>query len=79
MLRDDVKSNVVTDFLPLVDNFELAGKQLKLETEGEKKVDSAYQVNAACKEASLTIPLAQQYPARDPDEVEMCITETRAE
>jgi len=42
-LRDDVKSSVVTDFLPLVDNFELAGKQLVLETEGEKKVDSAYQ------------------------------------
>ena len=33
-------------FLPLrqVDNFELAKQQLKLETEGEKRVDAAYQV-----------------------------------
>lgn len=43
-LRDSVRGDVVKDFLPLVDNFELAGKQLKLETEGEKKVDAAYQV-----------------------------------
>eukprot|EP00951_Prasinocladus_malaysianus_P043410 scaffold541464_cov46-Prasinocladus_malaysianus.AAC.1 len=42
-LRDQVKGDVVGDFLPLVDNFELASKQLKLETEAEKKIDSAYQ------------------------------------
>lgn len=39
-----MKGSVVTDFLPLIDNFDLAGKQLKLETEGEKKVNAAYQV-----------------------------------
>mmetsp|Transcript_22510 Transcript_22510/g.62435 ORF Transcript_22510/g.62435 Transcript_22510/m.62435 type:complete len:265 (+) Transcript_22510:610-1404(+) len=42
-LRDSVRGDVVKEFLPLVDNFELAGKQLKLETEGEQRVDSAYQ------------------------------------
>lgn len=29
--------------LPIVDNFELAKSQLKLESEGEQKVDAAYQ------------------------------------
>jgi molecular chaperone GrpE (heat shock protein) len=43
-LRDSVKGDVVSDFLPLVDNFELASKQLKLETEAEKKIDASYQV-----------------------------------
>uniref|UniRef100_A0A7S1T8I4 GrpE protein homolog n=2 Tax=Tetraselmis chuii TaxID=63592 RepID=A0A7S1T8I4_9CHLO len=42
-LRDSVKGDVVSDFLPLVDNFELASKQLKLETEAEKKIDASYQ------------------------------------
>ncbi len=31
--------------LPIVDNFELAKSQLKLESEGEQKVDGAYQVH----------------------------------
>ena len=29
--------------LPLIDNFELAKSQLKLETDGERKIDAAYQ------------------------------------
>lgn len=29
--------------VPLIDNFELAKTQLKLESEGEKRVDAAYQ------------------------------------
>lgn len=43
-LRDAVKGDVVGGFLPLVDNFELASKNLKLETEGEKRIDASYQV-----------------------------------
>jgi molecular chaperone GrpE len=42
-LRDSVKGDTMTALLPLIDNFELAKSQLKLETEGEKKVDAAYQ------------------------------------
>jgi len=42
-LRDAVKGDVVGGFLPLVDNFELASKNLKLETEGEKRIDASYQ------------------------------------
>lgn len=41
---------------PQVDNFELAKQQLKLETEGEKRVDAAYQVGwcgQACMGALL--------------------------
>lgn len=29
--------------MPLIDNFELAKSQLKVESEGEKKVEAAYQ------------------------------------
>ncbi|KAL4422080.1 hypothetical protein ABPG77_001548 [Micractinium sp. CCAP 211/92] len=42
-LRSQVKGDTVAELLPLVDNFELAKTQLKLETEGEKRVDAAYQ------------------------------------
>jgi molecular chaperone GrpE len=42
-LRTSVKADTVGELLPLVDNFELAKTQLKLESEGEKKVDAAYQ------------------------------------
>ncbi|KAI7840150.1 hypothetical protein COHA_005933 [Chlorella ohadii] len=42
-LRSTVRGDTVAELLPLVDNFELAKQQLKLETEGEKRVDAAYQ------------------------------------
>ncbi|KAL4458256.1 hypothetical protein ABPG75_013121 [Micractinium tetrahymenae] len=42
-LRSQIKGDTVAELLPLVDNFELAKTQLKLETEGEKRVDAAYQ------------------------------------
>jgi molecular chaperone GrpE len=42
-LATSVRGDVVSELLPLIDNFELAGKQLVLETDGEKKVDAAYQ------------------------------------
>ncbi|EFN54265.1 hypothetical protein CHLNCDRAFT_36141 [Chlorella variabilis] len=42
-LRVSVRGDTVAELLPLVDNFELAKAQLKLETEGEKRVDAAYQ------------------------------------
>lgn len=42
-LKDSVKGDTVSAMLPLIDNFELAKTQLVLESEGEKKVDAAYQ------------------------------------
>lgn len=42
-LKLSVKGDTVSTMLPLIDNFELAKSQLKLETEGEKKIDAAYQ------------------------------------
>ena len=42
-LKSSVKGDTLVEMLPLIDNFELAKSQLKLETEGEKKVDAAYQ------------------------------------
>jgi len=38
-----VKGDVVTQLLPLVDNFELARTQVKAETEAELKINNAYQ------------------------------------
>jgi molecular chaperone GrpE len=38
-----VKKNVITELLPVVDNFERARTQLKPETEGEKAIHSSYQ------------------------------------
>eukprot|EP00250_Pteridium_aquilinum_P019727 c24550_g1_i1 orf=163-1116(+) len=39
----NVKGDVVNSLLPMVDNFERAKIQLKIETEGEQRVDSSYQ------------------------------------
>lgn len=43
-LADSTKGDMLQALLPIVDNFELAKSQLKLESEGEQKVDGAYQV-----------------------------------
>eukprot|EP00889_Picochlorum_renovo_P000426 jgi/Picre1/27456/NNA_000423.t1 len=42
-LKNSVKGDALLELLPLVDNFELAKQQLKIETEGEQKIDDAYQ------------------------------------
>lgn len=42
-LKASVKGDTLTAMLPLIDNFELAKSQLKLETDGERKIDAAYQ------------------------------------
>ena len=42
-LRDAVRGDTVMALVPLVDNFELAKSQLRPETEGERKIDAAYQ------------------------------------
>jgi molecular chaperone GrpE len=42
-LEVQVKKNVISDLLPVVDNFERARTQLKPETEGEKAIHSSYQ------------------------------------
>lgn len=42
-LEVQAKKNVITDLLPVVDNFERARTQLKPETEGEKAIHSSYQ------------------------------------
>jgi molecular chaperone GrpE len=42
-LKSSIKGDTVAAMLPLIDNFELAKSNLKLETEGEKKIDAAYQ------------------------------------
>ena len=42
-LKSSVKGDTLLELLPLVDNFELAKQQLKIETEGEQKIDAAYQ------------------------------------
>ncbi|KAI5078453.1 hypothetical protein GOP47_0006124 [Adiantum capillus-veneris] len=39
----NVKGDVVNSLLPMVDNFERAKNQLKIETEGEQRIDSSYQ------------------------------------
>jgi len=41
--RQTVKGDVVTQFLPLVDNFELAKSQVKCNTEEEEKINNSYQ------------------------------------
>ncbi|MGL5939867.1 MAG: nucleotide exchange factor GrpE [Waterburya sp.] len=38
-----IKKNVITELLPVVDNFERARTQLKPESEGEKAIHSSYQ------------------------------------
>lgn len=42
-ISSNVKSDVVKDLLPLVDNFELARTQVKAETEAEQKINNSYQ------------------------------------
>jgi molecular chaperone GrpE len=42
-LAASVKGDTVAALLPLVDNFELAKRSLKLESAGEERVDAAYQ------------------------------------
>ena len=44
MLKDRVKADTVKELLAVIDSFEMAKGQLKPESEGEKKLDSAYQV-----------------------------------
>ena len=42
-LEVQVKKNVITELLPVIDNFERARTQLKPESEGEKAIHSSYQ------------------------------------
>jgi len=42
-LSVSVKGDVVVQLLPLIDNFELARTQVKVETEGEQRINSSYQ------------------------------------
>ncbi|CAD7696798.1 unnamed protein product [Ostreobium quekettii] len=41
--QQTVKGDIVTQFLPLVDNFELAKSQVKCNTEEEEKINNSYQ------------------------------------
>lgn len=42
-VRSNAQGEVIESLLPMVDNFERAKQQLKLETEQEKKIDASYQ------------------------------------
>ncbi|GFP87621.1 protein grpe [Phtheirospermum japonicum] len=42
-VRNDAKGEVIESLLPMVDSFERAKQQLKIETEMEKKIDTSYQ------------------------------------
>ena len=42
-IADKTKGDVVLALVPLVDSFEAARNSLKAETEGERKLESAYQ------------------------------------
>lgn len=42
-VRSDAQGEVIESLLPMVDNFERAKQQLKLETEKEQKIDASYQ------------------------------------
>ena len=44
VLKDRVKADTVKELLAVIDSFEMAKGQLKPESEGEKKIDAAYQV-----------------------------------
>lgn len=37
------KARVLEQLLPVIDNFEIAGKSIKTETEGETKINDSYQ------------------------------------
>ena len=43
-IADRTKGDTVKSLIPLVDSFEAAQNSIKPETEGEKKISSAYQV-----------------------------------
>lgn len=42
-ISSNVKGDVVNSLLPMVDNFERAKTQIKIETEGEQRIDNSYQ------------------------------------
>ncbi|KAA8546349.1 hypothetical protein F0562_002912 [Nyssa sinensis] len=42
-VRSDAQGEVIESLLPMVDNFERAKQQIKLDTEKEKKIDASYQ------------------------------------
>lgn len=42
-VRSDAQGEVIESLLPMVDSFERAKQQLKIETEMEKKIDTSYQ------------------------------------
>lgn len=42
-VRSDAQGEVMESLLPMVDSFERAKQQIKLETENEKKIDTSYQ------------------------------------
>ncbi|KAK1403644.1 GrpE protein-like [Heracleum sosnowskyi] len=42
-IRSDAEGEVIGSLLPMVDNFERAKQQLKLQTDQEKKIDASYQ------------------------------------
>lgn len=46
-IADKTKGDVVLALVPLVDSFESARTSLKAETEGEKKLEAAYQARPA--------------------------------
>ena len=43
-----MKGDTILALVPLVDSFEGAKTSLKPESEGEKRIDAAYQVTALC-------------------------------
>ena len=43
VLKDNIRGDIVTSLLPVVDNFELARTQVKAETDGEHKINNSYQ------------------------------------
>lgn len=43
MTRSDAVGEVIENLLPMVDSFERAKQQIKLETDKEKKIDTSYQ------------------------------------
>ena len=42
-LKNKVRGDTLLELLPLIDNFELAKQQLKIETEGEEKIAKSYE------------------------------------
>ncbi|KAH9322196.1 hypothetical protein KI387_016835, partial [Taxus chinensis] len=42
-LSSNIQGEVIENLLPMVDNFERAKAQIKIETEGEEKIDKSYQ------------------------------------